>query len=50
MNHDGRLILVSNRLPVNVISNSNGIEIQPSSGGLVSALLPLLKSSGGCWI
>lgn len=50
MNHDGRLILVSNRLPVNVVRNSDGIEIQPSSGGLVSALLPLLKSSGGSWV
>ena len=50
MNHEGRLILVSNRLPVSVVRSSNGVEIQQSSGGLVSALLPLLKSSGGCWI
>src|SRR5690348_14476099 len=50
MNREGRLILVSNRLPVTVARNAGAIEIQPSSGGLVSALLPLLKSSGGCWI
>ena len=50
MNREGRLILVSNRLPVTVARNGDAAEVQPSSGGLVSALLPLLKSSGGCWI
>jgi trehalose 6-phosphate synthase len=50
MNREARLILVSNRLPVSVARNNGAVEIQQSSGGLVSALLPLLKSTGGCWI
>ncbi|HKW76959.1 MAG TPA: trehalose-6-phosphate synthase [Terriglobales bacterium] len=50
MNREGRLILVSNRLPVTVARTAGEVEIQPSSGGLISALLPLLKTCGGCWI
>ena len=45
-----RLIIVSNRLPV-VLSKGNGQwHADPSSGGLVTALAPVLKNRGGLWI
>jgi trehalose 6-phosphate synthase/phosphatase len=46
-----RLVVVSNRLPVSVIQ-SNGTEaaITPSSGGLVTALSPVLRQYSGSWI
>ena len=50
MNIDGRLIVVSNRLPFSVVNNGNGLHVEPSSGGLVSALLPLFRKNGGCWV
>lgn len=45
-----RLIVVSNRLPV-VLNNHKG-QLVPSkaSGGLITALQPLLKSQNGVWI
>ncbi len=46
----GRLIVVSNRLPV-VVSRSRGHwKIRPGSGGLVTALMPVLKDRGGIWV
>ena len=45
-----RLIIVSNRLPVTIRRTSNGLEAEPSSGGLVSALFPIFKAAGGCWV
>ncbi len=48
---NNRLVVVSNRLPVTVSeTENNGIEILPSSGGLVTALEPILKSCSGLWI
>ncbi|MBI3938662.1 MAG: trehalose-6-phosphate synthase [Betaproteobacteria bacterium] len=46
-----RLIVVSNRLPF-VFRRAPGgrWENQPGSGGLVSALLPVLRHRGGTWI
>ena len=45
-----RLIVVSNRLPL-TLSNENGSwSAKPSSGGLASAMEPILKKSGGQWI
>jgi trehalose 6-phosphate synthase len=46
-----RLIVVSNRLPY-VLENSNrgAWTLTPGSGGLVSALLPVLRDRGGIWI
>ena len=46
-----RLIVVSNRLPY-VLENSNrgAWTLKPGSGGLVSALLPVLRDRGGIWI
>jgi trehalose 6-phosphate synthase/phosphatase len=46
-----RLIVVSNRLPY-VLEKQNGDKwtLRPGSGGLVSALLPVLRDRGGVWI
>lgn len=45
-----RLAVVSNRLPV-VLSHSHGTwNISPGSGGLVTALGPVLRDRGGIWI
>jgi trehalose 6-phosphate synthase len=47
----GRLIVVSNRLPV-VLKKNKPMEyiIKPASGGLVTAFVPVLKQRGGLWI
>jgi trehalose 6-phosphate synthase len=45
-----RLIVVSNRLPITVQTVEDELQLQPSSGGLVSALAPILADSGGCWV
>lgn len=46
-----RLMVVSNRLPV-ILERGDGGEWQarPGSGGLVTALAPVLKNRGGLWI
>ena len=44
------LIVVSNRLPVTLERKHQTLERRPSSGGLVSALSPVLEKSGGIWI
>jgi trehalose 6-phosphate synthase/phosphatase len=46
----GRLILVSNRLPVTIIKRSGSAEIQPSSGGLAAALWPVHRAGSGLWV
>ena len=47
----GRLIIVSNRLPVVLSKTEEGDwQTEPGSGGLVTALLPVLKDRGGHWI
>jgi trehalose 6-phosphate synthase len=45
-----RMIVVSNRLPITVDTSYGDIELKPSTGGLVSALLPVCKRSRGSWI
>ena len=45
-----RLIVVSNRLPFSVEEQNGNVALHPSDGGLVTALLPVLRESGGCWI
>jgi trehalose 6-phosphate synthase len=46
-----RLIVVSNRLPVVVKKNvKNRYELNQASGGLVTAMTPVLKRDGGVWI
>ncbi len=45
-----RLIVVSNRLPIVVSSTEEGWKISPGSGGLVTALAPVMKQNRGLWI
>ena len=45
-----RLIIVSNRIPYNVTRINNEISYKKSVGGLVTALDPILKKTGGLWI
>jgi trehalose 6-phosphate synthase len=44
------LVLVSNRIPITIHSENGKLTGHPSSGGLVSALEPLLKQHGGVWV
>ncbi|MCZ6474021.1 MAG: trehalose-6-phosphate synthase [SAR324 cluster bacterium] len=45
-----RLVLISNRLPIS-LSRANGKwQITSSSGGLVTAMGPVLRNRGGMWI
>ena len=47
----GKLVVVSNRLPVVLAEGDAGEwQIQSSTGGLVSALTPVLSDKGGLWI
>ncbi len=45
-----RLMVVSNRLPANLRLTSSGWRAEKSSGGLASAMRPILAKSGGVWI
>jgi hypothetical protein len=45
-----RLVVISNRLPVVVDQDDSGIHVRPASGGLVTALTPILRRVGGLWI
>jgi trehalose-6-phosphate synthase len=46
-----RLIVVSNRLPLALRKGENGVWVtEKSSGGLASAMNPLLRKTGGIWI
>jgi trehalose 6-phosphate synthase len=45
-----RLVVVSNRLPIVVDQQNDHWEIQAGSGGLVTALAPILQNQSGLWI
>ncbi|MBA3957564.1 MAG: trehalose-6-phosphate synthase [Parachlamydiaceae bacterium] len=46
-----RLIIVSNRLPIVLSKEKEGtLKAIPGTGGLVTALAPILKNRGGLWI
>ncbi|HEY1326131.1 MAG TPA: trehalose-6-phosphate synthase [Casimicrobiaceae bacterium] len=46
-----RLIVVSNRLPFVVTPDGESQwQVHPGSGGLISALVPVLRQRGGTWI
>src|SRR5204863_405209 len=45
-----RLIIVSNRLPVTLEKTSGDWSARCGSGGLVSALKPIMRKYGGQWI
>ena len=51
MNNDSRkLIIASNRLPFVLERKGDSWKLVPGSGGLVTALAPVLKDRGGIWI
>ncbi len=45
-----RLVAVSNRLPMKLYQQDGQWRTTPGSGGLVTALAPVLKNRGGLWI
>ncbi|HEY0781435.1 MAG TPA: trehalose-6-phosphate synthase, partial [Thermoanaerobaculia bacterium] len=45
-----RLLVVSNRLPIVLERRDGAWTLKPGSGGLVSALAPVLSHRGGLWI
>jgi alpha,alpha-trehalose-phosphate synthase [UDP-forming] len=51
MNNDSkRLIVVSNRLPIAIVEEEGRLAVKPGSGGLITALAPVLRDRGGIWI
>jgi len=50
VNGAGRLVVVSNRLPITIETANDRHRLRPSGGGLVSALIPILNRNGGCWV
>src|SRR3954470_20413465 len=44
------LVVVANRLPVRRMDDGGGSAWALSSGGLVTALVPVLRESSGVWI
>ena len=50
MNSGRHLIVVSNRLPVTLAETPEGFVAKRSAGGLVSALLPVIRQNGGSWV
>jgi trehalose 6-phosphate synthase/phosphatase len=47
---DGRVLIVSNRLPVTLHESPGGIEVIPSAGGLASGLRGYYQSASATWI
>ena len=45
-----RIIIVSNRLPIVIKKESGTIKVGKGSGGLVTAMAPVLKNRNGIWI
>ncbi|MCK4236813.1 MAG: trehalose-6-phosphate synthase [Candidatus Krumholzibacteria bacterium] len=45
-----RLVIISNRLPFTLKKRGKKWNIKPGSGGLVTALAPVLKNRDGLWI
>ncbi len=45
-----RLIVVSNRLPIVISKDDNGWQIRPGSGGLITALDPILQQNQSLWV
>lgn len=50
VNSQKRLVIVSNRLPVVMEKSDTGWDVKEGSGGLVTALAPVLRNRGGVWI
>jgi trehalose 6-phosphate synthase/phosphatase len=47
---DPGVVVVSNRLPITIASHGGRLTLHRSSGGLVSALEPVLERRGGTWV
>ena len=45
-----RLLVVSNRLPVIITEDDGDWKVEPSSGGLITALSPLMQENHGVWV
>ncbi len=45
-----KILIVSNRLPVRISREEGQISVKPGSGGLVTALAPVLRDRGGTWV
>ncbi len=45
-----RLVLISNRLPISLARANGKWQVTSSSGGLVTAMGPVLRNRGGLWI
>lgn len=45
-----RLVAVSNRLPISIKREGNNLTVRPGSGGLITAMAPVLRNRGGLWI
>jgi len=50
MKQHNRLMIISNRLPVVFEEHDGKLRSRPGSGGLVTALAPVLRNRGGVWI
>jgi len=50
MSDMGRMVIVSNRLPLVMKRDDQGWRVKPGAGGLVTALAPVLRDRGGVWI
>jgi trehalose 6-phosphate synthase/phosphatase len=50
MINNGKLLVISNRLPLTVEKMSGVFNVKPTSGGLVTALDSVLRKRGGTWI
>lgn len=46
----GNIVIVSNRLPVRIAVSGKKVKLISGSGGLVTALAPVLRDRGGVWI
>ncbi len=49
-NEAGRMVIISNRLPILAKREEGVLQVIPGSGGLVTALAPVLRNRGGVWI
>ena len=45
-----RLMIISNRLPFTLVHEDSQWKIQPSAGGLITAMGPVLRHRGGVWV
>lgn len=48
--NQGNIVIVSNRLPVKISHTGKKPKLIPGSGGLVTAMAPVLRDRGGTWI